>query len=163
MDDDYRHKTKKQLINELTQLHRRVDDLEARDQDDTVRQQTEEVLRASVRQWYTTFSTMSDAICLIDSQGRIQHCNRAMAELLDRPLGEILGHHCWQVVHGASEPIDECPVVRMWESLSWESLIVPLGARRFDVSVDPLLADDGQSIGVVHVMTDITERKRAEE
>jgi PAS domain S-box-containing protein len=152
MGDDG-HKTKRRLN----------DEPEVQNQNDAVRWRMEETLRASVEQWYTTFNTMSNAICLIDPQGRIQRCNRAMVELLDRPLGEILGHHCWKVVHGTPDPIDECPVIRMQESLSRESLIVPLGDRWFDVSVDPLLTDDSQSIGAVHVMTDITERVRSEQ
>jgi PAS domain S-box-containing protein len=156
-------KTKRQLIDELAQLRHRVGELEARGQDDDVRQRMEELLRASAEQWYTIFNTMSDAICLLDSQGRIQRCNRAMVELVDRPLGEILDHHCWEVVFGTSEPLDECPLVRMWESLSRENLVMPLGDRWFNVSVDPLLTDDGQSIGAVCVMTDITERVRSEE
>lgn len=170
-------KTKRQLIDELTELRqrlseerrqfaegrRRASEFEARDQDNLVRQRMEEALRASVEQWYTTFNAMSDAICLLDSQGRIQRCNRTMVELLDRPLGEILGRYCWEVVHGTSEPIDECPVVRMRKSLSRESQVVPLGNRWFNVSVDPLPAGDGQSTEAVHVMADITERKQVEE
>jgi PAS domain S-box-containing protein len=170
-------KTKKQLIDELTQLRQRLsqesrhpteasgrtDGTEARNQDNTIRRRMEELLRASVEQWYTIFNTMNDAICLLDSQSRIQRCNRAMVELVDKPLGEILGHHCWEVVIGISEPLDKCPLVRMRESLSKESLVMPLGDRWFNVSVDPLLANDGRSIGAVFVMTDITERKQAEE
>jgi two-component system sensor histidine kinase UhpB len=170
-------KTKKRLIDELTQLRQRLsqgsrhltkapsrtDGPEARNQDNAIRWRMEELLRSSVEQWYTIFNMMSDVICLLDSQGRIQRCNRAMVELVDRPLGEILDHHCWEVVLGTSEPLDECPLVRMWKSLSRENLVMPLGGRWFNVSVDPLLAHDGQSIGAVFVMTDITERKQAEQ
>jgi two-component system sensor histidine kinase UhpB len=170
-------KTKRQLIDELTQLRqrlseerrqltearRRADELGARNQDDAVRQRVEEALRASAEQWYVTFNAMSDAICLIDPMGSVQRCNRAMVELLDKPLSEILGHRCWEVVHGTSEPIDECPVTRMRKSLSRESMTVLLGDRWFNVSVDPVLADDGQIAGAVHVMTDVTERKQIEE
>jgi PAS domain S-box-containing protein len=163
-------KTKRQLIDEsmqprqtLSQERCRVEEPEAEHQDDSLRQRMEQLLRASVEQWYTIFNAMSDAICLLDSQGRIQRCNRAMVELVDRPLGEILDHHHWEVVLGASEPTDECPVVRMWESLSRESLVMPVGDRWFNVSVDPLLANDGQSIGAVVAMADTTERVRSEE
>jgi PAS domain S-box-containing protein len=160
------HKTKKQLVDELAKLRQRLSQerrSEALDRDDPVRQRMEEALRASVAQWYATFNAMSDAICLIDPQGKIQRCNRAMTELLDRPLGEILGHHCWEVVHGTSEPIDGCPVAHMWENRSRESLSMPFGDRWFSVSVDPILDDDEQIVGVVHVMTNITEQKQAEE
>ena len=168
-------KTKKQLINELTQLRqqlsqerrqievRHANAVEGQDQDASVRQQMEELLRVSVEQCHTIINTLSDAICLLDSQGRIQRCNRAMVELVDRPLGKILDHHCWEVVHGEPGPVDGCPVVRMWETLSRERMILPVGDRWFDVSADPLLVDDGESIGAVLVMTDITERVRLEE
>ena len=163
-------KTKKQLIDELTQLRselvearRQLDYREARNPDDAIRQQVEETLRRSTEELFTTFNVMSDAISLIDADGRIRRCNRAMAQLLDRPLGEILGHYCWEVVHGTSGPIKGCPVVRMRESLRKEALAVQLGDRWFDVSVEPFPAGDGKSIGAVHVMTDITEYVHAEE
>jgi PAS domain S-box-containing protein len=148
-----KRKTKRQFIDKLV----------PRNQDDLVRQQMEEALRASVEQWYTTFNAMSDAICLLDPQGRIQRCNKAMVELLGKPLGEILDHHCWEVVHGTPEPIDECPFERTRKSLSREHLTMSLDDRWFSVSVDPLLSDNGQITGAVHVMRDITERKQIEE
>jgi two-component system sensor histidine kinase UhpB len=175
-------KTKKQLIQELTQLRQQLSSErcqlssercqlseerdaapEARNQDDPVRRRMEEALRASVAEWHTTFNAMSDAICLIDPQGKIQRCNRAMVELLDRPLGEILDQPYWQVTYRASQPIVGCPVARMWESGSRESASMPLGDRWFNVSVDPILDDVGQVAGAVHVMTDVTERVKAEE
>jgi PAS domain S-box-containing protein len=163
-------KTKTQLVAELAQLRvqltearHRIDELESAGRGDALRQQVEASLRASVEQWYTTFNMMSDAICLIDPQGRIERCNRAMVWLLDKPLSEILGHYCWEVVHGTDKPIDGCPVERMWESLRRESMAVLLGDRWFEVTVAPLSTDDSHNVGAVHVMTDISKRVHSEQ
>ena len=77
-------KTKRQLIDELTRLRQLLSQegcqsaeaLEAQAQNGFVRQRIEELLRISVEQWYTIFNTMSDAICLLDAQGRIQRVAR---------------------------------------------------------------------------------------
>ena len=129
----------------------------------TERKRMEEALRMSARQWQATFDAISDAVCLLDLEGGIQRCNEAMAELLDKPFSEIVGHTCYELVCGTSEPIEGCPVVRMRESRRRETLVLPRGDQWFDISADPVLDEDGGLIGAVHIMADVTERKRAEE
>ncbi len=131
--------------------------------DITKRKRAEKALRISARQWHITFDAISDAVSLMDLEGRILRCNKALTKLLGKPLSEISGCTCWELVHGTSEPIEGCPVVRMQETLCRETLVLPIGDRWFDVVVDPLLDEDGSLIGAVHIIRDITERKRAEE
>jgi len=127
------------------------------------RKWAEEVLRASVRQWQNTLDAINDAVCLLDLKGRFLQCNEAMRELLGKPSSEIMGRTCWELMHGTSEPIDGCPIVRMWETHHRETSVLPRGDRWLEVVVDPLLDETGALIGTVHIMADITERKRAEE
>ena len=131
--------------------------------DITERKRVEEALQISARQWHTTFDAISDAVSLMDLEGGILRCNEALTRLLGKPLSEITGRTCWELVHGTSEPIEGCPVVRMQETLCRETLVLPIGDRWFDVVVDPLLDEDGSLIGAVHIIRDITDRKRAEE
>ena len=35
-----------------------------------------------------------------------------MADLVDKPFSEIIGRRCWEVVHGTTAAIDNCPMVR---------------------------------------------------
>jgi PAS domain S-box-containing protein len=126
-------------------------------------QQAEAELQAAAREWRTTFDAIGDAVCLLDGEGRMLRCNEAMTNLLGKPFDEIIGHTCWELVHGTSEPIAGCPVVRMRESRRRETLVLPMGDRWVEVSADPLLDETGDLIGSVHIMADITERKRAEE
>jgi PAS domain S-box-containing protein len=75
----------------------------------------------------------------------------------------MIGKHCWEVVHGTTQPIHECPLLRVKKSLSRESVELQIGRRWFAVSVDPILDDIRKISGFVHIVSDITGRKQAEE
>ena len=121
----------------------------------------QEKLRASANRWNATFDAISDAVSLMDAECRFQLCNRAMVELVGRPAGEIIGKTCYEVVHGTSEPPDWCPFQRMLKSRRKETADMMLKGRWFNVAVDPL-QENGRLLGGVHILADITERKRAE-
>jgi len=127
------------------------------------RNRAEEALQISAQQWHSTFDAVSDAVCLIDLEAKFQQCNKAMADLLGKPLNEIVGGTCWELVHGTSEPIQGCPIPRMQETHCRETLVLPVDDRWLSVSVDPVLDEDGNLVGAVHIISDITERQRAEE
>ena len=89
----------------------------------TERKRSQEALQASAQQWEASFDAMSDVLSLIDVEGRIIQCNEAMSNLLGKPSSEIIGSTCWDLMHGASEPIEGCPIVRMRETRRRESLV----------------------------------------
>jgi len=134
------------------ELQRRLAELEA----------SETALADAARKWQATFDAISDPICLIDIQGKILQCNRAMASFVSQPVEEIVGNNCWEVVHGTTTPIDACPILRMRRSLRRETQVLALGDCWIEVSVDPILDDSGGLLGAVHILSDITVRKRAE-
>lgn len=127
------------------------------------RKRMQEKLQNAARQWHATFDAINDTVFLLDLENRIQRCNEATAEMLDKTFGEIIGHHCWELVHGTSEPIEGCPVVRLWGTRGRETLVWQRDDRWFHVSADPVLDEDGDLIGAVHIMSDITARRQAEE
>ena len=131
--------------------------------DITERKQAEEALRASALSWETTFDAITDSVCLIDMEGKILQCNKATANFLGKPINEIVGNTCWELVHGTSEPFKGCPIVRMRETLRPESLELAVGDRVLYVATDPILDQDGNLTKAVHAITDITERKQTEE
>jgi len=127
------------------------------------RKQAEEALGDSVRQWHTTFDAMSDAVCILDPEGKILRCNKAMSELLGKPFTEILGQRCWELVHCTSQPIEGCPVLLMRNTRIRETLELPMGERWFEVVADPVFDKQDKIIEAVHIISDITPRKQAEE
>jgi len=126
------------------------------------RRQAEEAARAAEREWRTTFDAIGDAVCLIDLEGKILRANRTMNAFLGEEHGEIIGRHCFEVVHASACPVAECPLLRMKQSRHRESIILQRGTRWFEVVVDPLLNETGQLVGAVHIVVDITLRQRTE-
>jgi PAS domain S-box-containing protein len=131
--------------------------------DITERKQTEEALLNAAQQWRTTFDGISDMVCLLDPEGKILRCNNAMAGLLKKPFREIIDRPHWEIVYGTTAPIQECPVMRMRETHRRQTAILPINDRWFNIAVDPLLDETSGLIGAVHIMSDITEHKQAEE
>jgi PAS domain S-box-containing protein len=131
--------------------------------DVTERKRVEEQLLNAAQQWRTTFDGIRDIVCLLDREGRILKCNKAMTDLLGKPFSEIINRTHSEIVHGAPMPIEECPVERLWKTHHRETDILLINDRWFSIAVDPLLDEAGRLVGAVHIMSDVTERKRAEE
>jgi PAS domain S-box-containing protein len=75
----------------------------------------------------------------------------------------MVGKHCWEIVHGTMQPIFDCPFLRVKKSLSRESMELQIGSRWFAVYVDPIADAEGNISGFIHIISDITRRKQAEE
>jgi PAS domain S-box-containing protein len=131
--------------------------------DFTERKQAEESLQEAARDWQATFDAVGDAICLLDKDQRILRCNRTMAGMFGVKQDKLIGQRCWEVVHGTKEPIPECPVIRIKSSLVREETDIRVKNRWFNVIADPILNETGAIRGIVHIVRDITERKRIEE
>jgi PAS domain S-box-containing protein len=125
--------------------------------------QMEETLRKASLDWQITFDATSDAVCLLDADQRIVRCNRTMAEMLGIKREYLIGRRCWEIVHGTMDPIPGCPIERMKRSLVREKMDVQMADKWFSVTVDPILDEKRAIQGMVHILRDITGRKRAEE
>lgn len=122
-----------------------------------------EIPLASADLWQIAFNTVSDSIFLLDKKGKIVKCNRAALNLTGKTPAEIEGHFCYELMHGTSKPIKGCPVVRAKQTLCRETLVLKVGDRWLNASVDPVLDKNGGFQGAVHIISDITECKRMEE
>ena len=131
--------------------------------DITEREKAMEELRVAQMQWQKTFDATQDAIWLMDRDLRILRSNKAAQRLFDRPAESMTGRFCWEVVHGTSAPIPECPILRSRETLQRESMELSIAGKWYQITVDPILDDNGRFAGAVHTMTDISERRQAEE
>jgi len=132
-------------------------------QDITDRKRAEEALLNAAQQWRATFDGIGDIVCLLDPEGKILKCNRALTNFLAKPFSDILNRPYWEIIHSTTAPIKESPVEFMKETRRREIAILPIGDRWFNIVGDPLLNEAGSLIGAVYIMSDITEQKRAEE
>jgi PAS domain S-box-containing protein len=133
---------------------------EARNRRD--KRKADEALRESARRWKTTFDAITDAICLLDAEGRMLQCNKSHFRFLDKLAGNVLGEKCYKLVHDGDAFLPHCPFQKMLVSKSHEEAEVFERGRWFYVAVDPILDEEGNLTGAVHIMADITLRKQAE-
>ncbi|MDP2853335.1 MAG: PAS domain S-box protein [Smithellaceae bacterium] len=131
--------------------------------DITERKQAEEAIRELSRQWQITFDSTDTAIWVLDSEQRVLRSNKTAEKFFHRPCGEFIGKYCWEIVHGTTQPIPECPLLRARKSLRREIMELKTEEGWFEVTVDPILDADGHYSGAVHAVSNITARKRAEE
>ncbi len=117
----------------------------------------------SVEEWQAVFNALRDAIWILDADQRVVRFNHAAECFARHPGGFRTGLHCWEIVHGATEPIPDCPFPRMRYNLRRESVELKAHDRRFEATIDPILDGEGRLAGAVHVVSDITERARTEE
>jgi PAS domain S-box-containing protein/putative nucleotidyltransferase with HDIG domain len=125
-------------------------------------QWAEEALRLAAHKWRTTFDAIRDAICLLDPDGRVLQCNQAMLALTGTSFDAILGRPCWKALYGYRRQVDDCPLIRMKQSLHREESIFFADNRWLKETVDPILDEAGTLIGGVHLAMDITTEKKAE-
>lgn len=116
----------------------------------------------AAQEWQKTFDAIGDVVWMLDADSRLTLGNRATERVFGRPVGELLGMHCYEIVHGMDHPVEGCPLQRARKSMRREKLEIQSGERTFEITVDPVADRDGRFNGAVHVLADITERKRTE-
>lgn len=131
--------------------------------------QAELALRKSEQKYRTLVETIPHGIGEIDTHGIITFCNSALERILDYKQGELLGKPMW---HLSPEPErsnlpgylvglvqdQPSPAPYFSQFLTKDGIPVEL-----QMDWNYKRNDKGQVIGVISVVTDITERKRMEE
>ncbi len=110
-----------------------------------------------------TFNAIEDPIFYLSPDSTILHANPASATLLNKPLEEIVGSRCYQIVHHTPANIRGCPFIQAKKTKKRESYTVNLGPHWYQVAVDPVIGDDGELIGAVHILTNIDSIKKIHE
>ena len=132
--------------------------------DITERRQMEKELKNALSEWEVTFNAAKDSTMLIDDKFKIFKANLATERFLSKHLNEILGKTCYELVHGTDKPPDICPLKMAKHTKKHEGieLYVPEKNVWLSATVDPILDDKGNLTCAVHIIKDITERKKAE-
>jgi PAS domain S-box-containing protein len=157
--------TGKNSVEEVHKLRARVEKLERIGRDLVKHEGTDHELDQAWIEWERTFDAIKDAIILVDSQFKIVQANLAASRFLGKPLDEIVGQTCWRLVHGTDQPPENCPLKAAQRTKKHEELELHIPEKDLwiEVSVDPIVNEQGQLTSAVHIIRDITERKRAEE
>ena len=131
--------------------------------DVTERTRLEKAIRHASDEWRATFDAMTDAVALLDADGRILRCNKSMAALANRPFSEIIGHACEERCNCVGGQREGCPFLKSQRTLKRETVVFKQGEQWFEASADPIVDGAGTLQGAVHILQDITSRKQLED
>jgi PAS domain S-box-containing protein len=129
------------------------------------RKQAEANIRTARDEWELTFNTVPDPILVLDEECRIRRANRAAASLAGLQPDQVLGKHCYEIIHGQADPRGDCPHQELIQTgFPAQGDVYEAWLDKFFAStVTPLLDQHGALRGCVHVLHDITARRRAED
>ena len=125
----------------------------------------QEQIAYAKRDWELTFDSVPDPVMLVNEECSIQRANRALVELVGLELSQIIGKHCYEVLHRLDKPREDCPALRFLKTGTEArgDLEEPWLGKIFDLTTSPLRDSSGALKGSVNVLRDITARQRAEE
>ena len=129
------------------------------------RKEAEESEKQAAQLWQTTFDSISDMISIQDRDFRLVRVNKAFANAVGIRPEELYGKNCYSVIHHTICPFDNCPhqeTLKTQKTITREIFEPRLGTY-FEVTTSPVYDKSGELSGSVHIMRDITERKKAEQ
>ena len=113
------------------------------------------------QQWAYTFDSIGDPILVHDRQGRILRCNLRLGHLLGRDSQALVGRAVTDLLARKNLAYEMCPYC---EGVAGEGDNPDPWLQGYFLASNSTFTDPaGNMLGTVHVLKDITERKRAEE
>jgi PAS domain S-box-containing protein len=160
-----REPSEKESVGQIHQPRPQAAKFERVSRETTNRRRVDEELDKAWSEWEATFDAIQDSIMLLECEFNIVQANAASSRFFGKPLDEIVGKKCCRLVHGTEEPPEGCPLRKAASTKKRHKteLYVPEKDMWTVVSVDPILDEQGNMAGAVHIMRDITGRKKIEE
>jgi PAS domain S-box-containing protein len=125
-----------------------------------------QALQESEQRFKQLVDVAQEGIWVADDRGVITYVNQRMTQMLGYPSGGLLGRSVYDFIDGGSRAAAQRMLVRPDAGRDSHDIRF----RRQDgselwvlVSASPIGSRNGASVGTVGMVTDITERKRAEE
>lgn len=125
--------------------------------------QAEEAALTLAKEWQTTFDSITDGVGLLDRDGNFLRCNRALSQILGYPIPDIIGSSHQVLVQQSLDCTTTTLFTRVQETHQRECQEVQSQARWFAITADPVFDSQNLFTGAVYILTDITERKHAED
>jgi PAS domain S-box-containing protein len=135
--------------------------------DITNRKRAEETLRESEERYRQLVETMNEGLAMADQDYIFTFVNERLSEMLGYSREEMLGRHIMEFVHEDYKDLMQDQIVRRQrgDAGSYEIDWRAKDGRRVYTLISPrgFYDANGQFTGSLGVLTDITDRKRAEE
>jgi len=128
------------------------------------RKEAEEKIEQIAREWMTTFNSIEDLVWVQDKDFKLVRVNKAFADTFKMKPEELIGKNCYEIVHRRKEPWPNCPHKRTLETKKsvMEEIFEPYLGIDLEISTSPIFNKKGEVTGAVHIVKNITERKKVE-
>ncbi|NOZ67843.1 MAG: diguanylate cyclase, partial [Deferribacteres bacterium] len=132
------------------------------------RRQAEESLAESERFLNTILDSIMDPFCIFDREHRIVWVNEAYAEIKNKKPDELIGKHCYRVLHGRDSICDDCIVAKTFLSsdpCAKDNFITFKSGSKvwLEIYTYPIFNEQGAVSHVIEYTRDISERKQIEQ
>ncbi len=124
----------------------------------------EQGLRRSEQEWEQTFEAIADAVAIIDRSGKVLKMNRA-ALAYQKSVGEDISDiTTCRIFSGLDRHEGDCPFDRLLLTRQPEHCELHHAAsdKDFQVSVYPMLDEQGEVRAAVHIAHDVTRQRQME-
>jgi PAS domain S-box-containing protein len=107
---------------------------------------------------------IGDILFIMDAERHLIRVNKSACEVFKKKPEELLGKHCYEIVHGTDKPWPNCPAEKMFETRQTVSEEVndPNMGVPLLVTTSPILDKRGEIIQCIHIAKDISKIKLAE-
>ncbi len=124
-----------------------------------------EKVKMAEQQLENIFESISDMVYFNSKDYEIMSINKAVSNKLGLPPSQIVGRKCYEVFHGTNEPYTKCPHHKTVNTRKAyvEELDDPHMGGTFLTSSSPIFDLNGEFMGSVHVVRDITEMKNLQQ
>jgi PAS domain S-box-containing protein len=120
-----------------------------------------EQIKTVQQQWVYTFDSIGDPILVHDNEGRIMRSNLRLANLLGKDFVSVVGRSVGDLFSAREGTFKVCPYC---EGTSGDADSPDPWLQGYFLASNSVFSDPaGRKLGTIHVLKDITERKRAEE
>ena len=107
---------------------------------------------------------MTELVLFLDKDLKVIWANKAMLEAFNLPPGELNGKHCYKALHNRDKVCRVCPAEKTLETgVPHEVIDFSSYRKNWVLRSYPVRDEKGELIGIVEIVTDVTERHRAEE
>ncbi|MBR9706419.1 PAS domain S-box protein [Candidatus Pacearchaeota archaeon] len=132
--------------------------------DVTEKQKVEQKIKQTAEEWESTFNSIPDLISIHDENSTITRVNKAFLKKFNLPEEKIIGQKCYRLIHNKNSPIDKCPAKEAMQTkkpVTVEYFEPKLNAH-LEVTANPIIDSNRKIKGIVHIVRDISEKKKAE-
>ncbi|MCX6153569.1 MAG: PAS domain-containing sensor histidine kinase [Candidatus Kapabacteria bacterium] len=125
----------------------------------------EDELISARNEWELTFNTITDMITVHDNEFNIIRSNQAAQKILKLPIDSLAKVKCFHYFHGTDVPHQDCASCKSYES--GDACTIELYEKYLDMYIEiraiPRYDKFGNISGIIHVVRDISDRKKAED